>query len=91
MRRFDFTGATAVVTGAASGIGAALAHALADRGTDLVLVDRDAERLDGVAAVIRADHPDRQVHTYLVDLGEVGLAGDEAARWQHGQARHRPG
>ncbi|TBL27228.1 acetoin dehydrogenase, partial [Verrucosispora sp. SN26_14.1] len=29
MRRFDFTDGTAVVTGAAGGIGAALAHGLA--------------------------------------------------------------
>ncbi|MGC4812986.1 SDR family NAD(P)-dependent oxidoreductase [Micromonospora sp. DT228] len=79
MRRFDFTGATAVVTGAASGIGAALAHALAGRGTDLVLLDRDADRLDAVAAAVRADHPDRQVHTYLVDLADVDATARVAA------------
>ncbi|MFG1840725.1 SDR family NAD(P)-dependent oxidoreductase [Micromonospora sp. NPDC049175] len=79
MRRFDFTGATAVVTGAASGIGAALAHALAGRGTDLVLLDRDADRLDAVAAAIRADHPDRQVHTYLVDLADADATARVAA------------
>jgi short-subunit dehydrogenase len=79
VRRFDFTGATAVVTGAASGIGAALAHALADRGTDLVLLDRDAERLDAVAAAIRADHPDRQVHTHVVDLAAVDATARVAA------------
>lgn len=57
MRRFDFSAATAVVTGAASGIGAALAHGLAARGSDLVLLDRDAARLATVADAIRAGHP----------------------------------
>ncbi|WP_320069807.1 SDR family oxidoreductase [Micromonospora sp. RTGN7] len=71
MRRFDFVAATAVVTGAASGIGAALAHALARRGADLVLLDRDAERLAAVVAAIRAAHPDRQVTTHLVDLADA--------------------
>jgi len=52
MRPFLFAGGTAVVTGAASGIGEALAHALAERGSDLVLIDRDESRLDGVAAAL---------------------------------------
>ncbi|WP_229401641.1 SDR family NAD(P)-dependent oxidoreductase [Micromonospora okii] len=71
MRRFDFTAATAVVTGAASGIGEALAHGLARRGAELVLLDRDAERLAAVVDAIRADHPDRKVTTYLVDLADA--------------------
>ena len=44
--RRDFVGATAVVTGAASGMGEAMAHELATEGADvLVLVDWHAERL----------------------------------------------
>ncbi|HET9138022.1 SDR family NAD(P)-dependent oxidoreductase, partial [Actinophytocola sp.] len=50
MRRYEFAGGVAVVTGAASGIGAALAVELARRGSRLVLLDRDAERLAKVAA-----------------------------------------
>ncbi|MGS2616717.1 SDR family NAD(P)-dependent oxidoreductase [Micromonospora sp. LZ34] len=71
MRSFDFTTGTAVVTGAASGIGEALAHGLARRGSDLVLLDRDAERLAAVVAAIRAAHPDRQLTSYVVDLADA--------------------
>ncbi|WFE65922.1 SDR family NAD(P)-dependent oxidoreductase [Micromonospora sp. WMMD714] len=71
MRSFDFTAGTAVVTGAASGIGEALARGLARRGSDLVLLDRDADRLDAVAATVRAAHPARRVETRLVDLADL--------------------
>jgi short-subunit dehydrogenase len=73
MRPYDFGGGTAVVTGAASGIGAALAHALAARGSALVLLDRDAPRLDAVASAVRGTG-------VTVDTLVVDLADDEATR-----------
>jgi short-subunit dehydrogenase len=78
MDAYRFAGGTAVVTGAASGIGAALAVQLAARGSNLVLVDRDKERLDGVAAGVRQAHPELAVDTYVVDLSD-DAATDEAA------------
>jgi NAD(P)-dependent dehydrogenase (short-subunit alcohol dehydrogenase family) len=45
-------GTTAVVTGAASGIGLALCRALAERGLNVVLVDRDEAGLAGAAATL---------------------------------------
>jgi short-subunit dehydrogenase len=70
MEAYRFADGTAVVTGAASGIGAALAPLLAARGSDLVLVDRDAGRLAGVAAAVRAAHPAVSVDTAVVDLAD---------------------
>jgi short-subunit dehydrogenase len=78
MDAYRFDGGTAVVTGAASGIGAALAEQLAARGSHLVLVDRDKERLDGVAADVRRAHPALSVDTYVVDLAD-DAATDAAA------------
>lgn len=51
----DLTGKTALITGASSGIGVELAKAFARRGTNLVLVARRKDRLDAVAAQIRAE------------------------------------
>src|SRR6202045_3613877 len=62
-------GAAAAVTGAASGIGRALALELAARGCDLALADRDEAGLQAVAAEIaKADA--RKVTVHRVDVGE---------------------
>ncbi|GLY22927.1 SDR family oxidoreductase [Micromonospora sp. NBRC 101691] len=72
MRDLVFADGTAVVTGAAGGIGAALAHGLARRGSHLVLLDRDGDRLAEVAATVRAAHPALRVDTHVVDLADAG-------------------
>ncbi|AZQ35248.1 SDR family oxidoreductase [Streptomyces cyaneochromogenes] len=51
----NLAGRTAVVTGAASGIGEAIAVRLAAEGAKVALLARRAERLDAVAEKIRAD------------------------------------
>ena len=62
-------GAVAAVTGAASGIGRALALELAARGCDLALADRDEAGLQSVAAEI-AKNPSRKVSVHRVDVAE---------------------
>jgi short-subunit dehydrogenase len=62
-------GAAAAVTGAASGIGRALALELAARGCDLALADRDEAGLQGVAAEIAKAYQ-RKVTVHRVDVGE---------------------
>jgi short-subunit dehydrogenase len=62
-------GAAAAVTGAASGIGRALALELAARGCDLALADRDEAGLQEVAADIARRHP-AKVTVHRVDVGE---------------------
>src|SRR5665647_3287415 len=62
-------GAACAVTGAASGIGRALALELAARGADLALADRDEAGLQTVAAEIAKSSP-RKVTVHRVDVAE---------------------
>ena len=62
-------GAAAAVTGAASGIGRALALELAARGCDLALADRDEAGLQTIAAEINRVHS-RKVTLHRVDVSE---------------------
>jgi len=71
------SGSAAAVTGAASGIGRALALELAARGCDLALADRDEAGLQQVAAGI-GKIPGRKVSIHRVDVGEPGQIQDFA-------------
>jgi short-subunit dehydrogenase len=75
---FEFSGATAVVTGAASGIGEAVVRGLADRGCNLVLLDKDGDRLAEVAESLRSGHSTLDVETHVVDLSDP-VATDRVA------------
>jgi short-subunit dehydrogenase len=70
-------GSAAAVTGAASGIGRALALELAARGCDLALADRDEAGLQAVAAEI-AKTSAAKVTVHRVDVGEPGQIQDFA-------------
>jgi NAD(P)-dependent dehydrogenase (short-subunit alcohol dehydrogenase family) len=59
----------ALVTGASSGLGRAVARALAERGLDVLVHGRDSDRAQAVAAQIRASGG--SVHTYLADLSSL--------------------
>ena len=80
----QIAGKCAVVTGASSGIGAATARALADRGATVLLMARNATALEAMAAGMRA--AGRPAHACPVDLADrYAVAGAvEAIRRQWG-------
>ncbi|MGO1166362.1 MAG: SDR family NAD(P)-dependent oxidoreductase [Janibacter sp.] len=78
------SGGTAVVTGAAGGMGEHLAKGLARRGADLVLLDVAAEGLERVAAEIVRATPGAQVTTHVVDLADRAAADETIARIRDG-------
>jgi NAD(P)-dependent dehydrogenase (short-subunit alcohol dehydrogenase family) len=77
----DFQGITALITGGSRGLGAALGRELARRGGRVVLVAREREPLDAVAAEIRA--AGGEAHALTADMGDKlaihAIAGAAAA------------
>ncbi|MFJ4142233.1 SDR family NAD(P)-dependent oxidoreductase [Pseudomonas sp. NPDC089734] len=88
-------GAVAVVTGAALGIGYAIARRVAREGMNVVLFDKDAEALDLAVRALRRDMPDarllaikgdvtceddlHRLHEQSCEFGEVSLLVNNAA------------
>ncbi len=66
---FDPSGSRVLVTGASSGLGAALAEGLAREGAVVGLCGRRADRLDEVLARVQEHSPDSRAWT--VDLGDL--------------------
>ena len=69
---YDVTGKTAVVTGAASGMGLAMAHSFAEAGMSVVMADIGQARLDtAVAAMTAAGHRAIGVRTDVADEAQI--------------------
>ncbi|UPW08086.1 SDR family oxidoreductase [Gordonia terrae] len=86
--QFDFTGRTAIVTGAARGIGLALSRRFADAGADVFMVDFDEAELAASAEELRArgipadvsrtEHVESVVETVIADSGRVDILVNNA-------------
>jgi NADP-dependent 3-hydroxy acid dehydrogenase YdfG len=67
--RTEFANRVAVVTGASSGIGRAIARAIAERGATLCLVGRRPDALEAVRREVSAAGPSSEV--YVCDLAQA--------------------
>jgi 2-hydroxycyclohexanecarboxyl-CoA dehydrogenase len=65
-------GKTAIITGAAGGIGAATVRRFCEEGSQVVLVDIDADALTSVMADIQSDHATAQLLPLALDMGVEG-------------------
>lgn len=72
----DFSNNTALITGASGGIGEEFAVQLAQRGADLVLVARRADKLKGLRAVLVAKHPEVVIDVIAADLATPGSGAE---------------
>jgi short-subunit dehydrogenase len=80
----QISGSAAAITGAASGIGQALALELAARGCDLALADRDEGGLKDTASQVKAKYS-RNVSVHRTDVSDPGQIEDfsKAAAHSH--------
>ncbi|WP_106814968.1 SDR family NAD(P)-dependent oxidoreductase [Microbacterium timonense] len=79
----EVRGRTAVITGAAAGMGAEIARQLAARGARIALVDRNAEGLAAVAATLDGDGHTTHVVDLTDDDAVAALAAEVEASHSH--------
>ncbi|MDQ6809934.1 MAG: SDR family NAD(P)-dependent oxidoreductase [Verrucomicrobiota bacterium] len=71
MSRFDFTGCTALITGASAGLGAEFARQLSERAGTIVLVARREDRLNALRDELIARAPNLKVAIRATDLANA--------------------
>ncbi|KAA1188984.1 SDR family NAD(P)-dependent oxidoreductase [Pseudohalioglobus sediminis] len=67
----DLSGRRAVITGASSGLGVETARVLASRGAAVLMVARDAAKLEAAVAEVRESVPAATLDTALLDLADL--------------------
>lgn len=78
----DLSERVALVTGATSGLGRATAKALAELGATVIIVGRNPEKTERVAASIRNETGSSKVRTEIADLSSMREIRDLASRIQ---------
>ena len=80
----DFSGKTAVITGAGSGMGRYLAVLLAKAGANVAICDINPDTLEGTASMVRQYNV--RLSKHIVDMGDMEQveALPEAVIEQHG-------
>jgi len=68
----NFESKAVIVTGAAMGLGLAVAKELADQGADLTLVDYNEESLSAAKAELSTDYPKINIITVVADVSNEG-------------------
>jgi len=84
--KYQYANKTALITGASSGIGAEFAKQLAERGMNLILVARSADKLKALAKQIQAEH-DCIVSVLPCDLTAPGAAASLKSLTEQGGLR----
>jgi NAD(P)-dependent dehydrogenase (short-subunit alcohol dehydrogenase family) len=79
MSMTNLAGRVAVVTGGSSGIGYATVELLLQAGAAVALCGRDAARLDGAVAKLRAAYPDAKLYASTCDVLAPAQVADFAA------------
>lgn len=72
----QLTNKRALITGASSGIGKAMALSLANRGCELFLVARRKDKLKEVQTEIQNKYPDVKVHLLVGDVNDLALSAE---------------
>src|ERR1700678_3716686 len=80
-----FKGQTIIVTGGGSGIGRCTAHELAALGANVVIVGRNVEKLETVAAEIREDGGEVMMHVCDIREDSMVIAVIDAALAKYGR------
>ena len=77
--RFSLVGKVALVTGAAAGIGRGFAHALADAGANVAVVDFDLDNAEKVAKEIMVRNPNRIAIAIKTDVTQEDQVNEMVA------------